>query len=195
MEIKPLFPTLVAIAKADQATINAISEEVIQQKPFLESLLRFSWGDNVLTSFELEKNIFAAAKLHALKQFVEQNMIEFVQATREQASWRFDENYTQSWVNITRKYGFQERHNHERNVDGLPISGVYYFNTNGLDGALSVCPGDLQYKYFGNFDVEPEVGKLVLFRSEVFHRVAANLTDSDRVSFAFNYLLVKASAA
>ena len=47
----------------------------------------------------------------------------------------------------------------------------------------------MQYKLFGNQVIEPGGGKLVLFRSEVFHRVGVNLTDSDRVSFSFNYLL------
>jgi hypothetical protein len=191
MEIQPLFPTLVGIAQADPETIAAIQEEVVANKAHLESLLSLTWGDNVLTSFEKEKNIFAAAGLYRLKKFAEDSILNFVRSTRKDATLRIDDSYTQSWVNITKKFGFQERHNHERSGDGLPISGAYYFNTNGQDGTFSVCPGDSQYKYFGNYEIEPAIGKLVVFRSEVFHRVGANLTDSDRISFAFNYLLVK----
>jgi Putative 2OG-Fe(II) oxygenase len=131
------------------------------------------------------------AQLTTLKKFVEDNIFQFVKMTREDHDLKFDDAYTQSWVNLTKKFGFQERHNHERNAEGLPISGVYYFSTNKNDGDLAIFPNDMQYKLFGNHVIEPAIGKLVLFRSEVFHRVSANLTDSDRISFSFNYLLSK----
>lgn len=189
MDITVLFPTLIGTAQADQKTIDLISHEVLQKKEILESLLTHSWGDNVLTSFNKAKNIFAEAKLPTLEKFVEDNVLKFVGMTREDQDLRFDESYTQSWVNLTKKFGFQERHNHERNAEGLPISGVYYFNTNKNDGDLAIFPTDMQYKLFENHVIAPTIGKLVLFRSEVFHRVSANLTDSDRISFSFNYLL------
>jgi len=192
MNIQTLFPTLVGIEQADQDTIEAITREVLQQKAVLESLLSPTWGDNVLTSFEKEKDLFTFAKLTTLKKFVEDRILEFVQATRVDKNLQFDHAYTQSWINITRPFGFQERHNHERGSDGLPISGAYYFNTNGNDGDFSIVPTDMQAKHFGNYVIQPQVGRLVLFRSEVFHRVGANMTGSDRISFAFNYLLKKA---
>lgn len=191
MDIEVLFPTLVGISQADDATINAISAEVLQQRALMESLLSQSWGDNVLTSFNKEKNLFAHASLHTLRKFIEDNILEFVSKTRKDQAFQFDHTYTQSWINITKKFGFQERHNHERNVEGLPISGAYYFNTNQHDGDLAIFPTDMHYKLFGNYVIEPAIGKLVLFRSDVFHRVSANMTDSDRVSFSFNYLLTK----
>lgn len=73
-----------------------------------------------------------------------------------------------------------------------PISGAYYYSTNGEDGDLSIVPTDMQAKYFGNCVIKPQVGRSVLFRSEVFHRVSPNMTPSDRISFSFNYLLKKA---
>ncbi len=191
MDIAVLFPTLVGVTQADQQTIALIHEEVLAQKNKMEGLLSHSWGDNVLSSFDKEKNIFVSAQLHNLKKFVEENILQFVNKTRDDKNWTFDHDYSQSWVNITRKFGFQERHNHERNAEGLPISGAYYFNTNKNDGDLAIFPTDIQYKLFGNHVIAPEIGKLVLFRSEVFHRVSANLTDSDRISFSFNYLLTK----
>jgi Rps23 Pro-64 3,4-dihydroxylase Tpa1-like proline 4-hydroxylase len=117
--------------------------------------------------------------------------LQFVHMTRRDKDWKIDHQYTQSWINVTKKFGYQERHNHDRNVEGVPISGVYYFSTNQHDGELAIFPCDMQYKQFENYVIEPEVGKLVLFRSDVFHRVGPNLTDTDRVSFSFNYLLNK----
>ena len=189
MNLQTLFPTLIGIEQADQKTIEAIASEVLAQRANLESLLAPTWGDNVLSSFEKEKDLFTSAKLRTLQTFVEKSILEFVQATRVNHALQFDPTYTQSWINITRQFGFQERHNHERGADGLPISGAYYFNTNGDDGDFSICPTDMQAKYFGNYVVKPQVGRLVLFRSEVFHRVGANMTPSDRISFSFNYLL------
>lgn len=191
MNIAVLFPTLLGITQADPLTIAHINAEVAQREDLINSLLTPSWGDNVLTTFNLEKHLFAAARLDHLRRFIENGIMEFVRETRQVQDLRFDDDYTQSWMNITRKFGFQERHNHDMNGDGLPISGAYYFNTNGADGDLAIFPPDAQYKQFGNHVVEPAIGKLVLFRSEVFHRVAANLTDNDRISFSFNYLLVK----
>jgi len=158
-------------------------------------LLTRTWGDNVLTSFEKEKNLFVSARLDTLKVFVEKSILEFVKMTRSNPDLRIVDDYTQSWVNITRQFGFQERHNHERGAEGLPISGAYYFATNGQDGDLAIFPTDMQAKFFGNYVIEPRVGKLVLFRSEVFHRVSPNLTTSDRISFSFNYLLTQPVAA
>lgn len=189
MQIQTLFPTLIAIKQADPETIASIAQEVLEQQPLLESLLGITWGDNVLTSFAKEKDIFSAAQLHRLKAFVEESIFQFVKMTRVNKELEIDLSYTQSWINVTRQYGYQERHNHERGSDGLPISGAYYFRTNGEDGDFSVMPTDMQAKHFGNYDIKPVVGQLVLFRSEVFHRVSVNQTHSDRISFAFNYLL------
>ncbi|MFZ6653603.1 putative 2OG-Fe(II) oxygenase [Undibacterium sp. TJN19] len=191
MNIEVLFPTLIGTAQADTATISLINAEVLKQKDTMNKLLSYAWGDNVLSSFDAEKNIFVAASLQALKKFVEDNVLQFVQMTRKDKDWKIDHQYTQSWINVTKKFGYQERHNHERNVEGIPISGAYYFNTNQNDGELAIFPCDMQYKQFENHVIEPVIGKLVLFRSDVFHRVGPNLTDTDRVSFSFNYLLNK----
>ena len=191
MNIEVLFPTLVGNTQADQETIARIREEVMLHKDLMNRLLSHAWGDNVLSSFEHEKNIFSHANLHALRKFVEDNILQFVHMSRHDKDWKIDHQYTQSWINITKKFGYQERHNHERNVEGLPISGVYYFNTNQHDGDLAIFPVDMHYKLFENHVIRPEIGKLVLFRSDVFHRVGPNLTDTERVSFSFNYLLNK----
>ncbi len=191
MNIEVLFPTLVGISKGDDAIIYAINDEVLRRKEDLNRLLSHSWGDNVLSSFNNEKNIFALAGLQHLRKFIEDSVLQFVHMTRRDKDWKIDHQYTQSWINVTKKFGYQERHNHDRNVEGVSISGVYYFSTNQHDGELAIFPCDMQYKQFENYVIEPEVGKLVLFRSDVFHRVGPNLTDTDRVSFSFNYLLNK----
>ena len=177
MEIEVLFPTLIGLAQADQATIAAIDAEVLRQEATLKNLLSYSWGDNVLSSFGQHQDVFACAQLRALQRFVEENVMHFVGKTRQNHQLVIDPAATQSWLNVTRKFGFQERHNHERSVEGLPISGVYYFRTNEQDGDLAIFPSDIQYKLFGNHDIAPKVGKLVLFRSEVFHRVSPRAVD------------------
>ena len=95
----------------------------------------------------------------------------------------------ESWVNVSQKYGYQERHNHvAKRTFRVGISGVYYIQTNGHDGNLEFFPPDLyEGHYPATYTVQPEVGKLVLFRSELYHRVRANLTENDRISVSFNY--------
>lgn len=192
MDIKVLFPTLVAVSQADAATFAGIQAEVLAQEGRIKSLLRPAWGDQVWSSFEAEKHLFVAAGLHRLREFVETSILEFVARTRESGDMAFVDDYSQSWINVTARHGYQERHNHEREAVGLPISGAFYFRTNGQDGDLSIMPVDMQTKLFDPEVIAPAVGRLVLFRSEVFHRVGANLTDSDRISFSFNYLLRRA---
>jgi Rps23 Pro-64 3,4-dihydroxylase Tpa1-like proline 4-hydroxylase len=189
MKIDVLFPTLIGISQADPQTIAAIDAEILGQEEILKQALGPTWGDNVLSSFNAHKHIFQSAHLAALQKFVETSVLEFAAKTTHASSYVFDEDYTQSWLNVTRKFGFQERHNHERPAAGLPISGAYYFRTNEQDGDLAIFPSDMQYKQYENHVIPPCIGKLVLFRSEVFHRVSANMTDSDRISFSFNYLL------
>ncbi|WP_457419082.1 putative 2OG-Fe(II) oxygenase [Roseateles sp. P5_E7] len=189
MDIKVLFPTVVAVSQADDATFAQIEAEVLAHEAQIKSLLAPAWGDHVYSSFGAEQHLFVAAGLHRLREFVEASILAFVARTRESAGWVFDEAYSQSWINVTTRYGYQERHSHEREAVGLPVSGAFYFRTNGRDGDLSIMPVDMHTKLFEPEVIAPAVGRLVLFRSEVFHRVAANLTDSDRVSFSFNYLL------
>lgn len=162
---------------------------MLAQEGRLKSLLRPAWGDQVHSSFEAEKHLFVAAGLHRLRAFVESSILAFVARTRESADMVFVDDYSQSWINVTSRHGYQERHNHDREAVGLPISGAFYFRTNGQDGDLSIMPVDMHTKLFDPEVVTPAMGRLVLFRSEVFHRVGANLTDSDRISFSFNYLL------
>ena len=189
MDIKVLVPTLIAVTQADAETFAAIQAEVLAQESLIKRLLSPSWGDPVYSSFEAERHLFVAAGLHTLREFVERSILEFVARTREHADMAFVEEYSQSWINVTSQHGYQERHNHEREAVGLPISGAFYFRTNGQDGDLSILPVDMQTKLFDPEVIEPVPGRLVLFRSEVFHRVGANRTPSDRISFSFNYLL------
>jgi hypothetical protein len=60
---------------------------------------------------KIKKELFTSAHLQTLKKFVEKSILEFVLATRVDKDLRFDPAYTQSWINITRQFGFQERHN------------------------------------------------------------------------------------
>lgn len=194
MDIKVLFPTVVGVSQADAATFAAIQAEVLANEARIKSLLAPSWGDQVWSSFQAEKHLFAAAGLHRLREFVEASILDFVGRTRAAADMAFVDDYSQSWINVTTRHGYQERHNHEREAVGLPISGAFYFRTNGQDGDLSIMPVDMHYKLFEPEVIAPAVGRLVLFRSEVFHRVGANMTDSDRISFSFNYLLRRRGA-
>ena len=63
MDIEVLFPTLIGTHQADPDTVRAIEQEVLNQEAFLKEKLSFSWGDNVLTSFERVPHIFEAAHL------------------------------------------------------------------------------------------------------------------------------------
>lgn len=100
------------------------------------------------------------------------------------------------WVNINPKGGTNKPHIHGENC----ISGVFYVKCNKNSGNIVFphpaanfiynTPESLLGEYteknsqFSNHT--PQEGKIILFPSWAYHYVEPNLSDEDRISFAFN---------
>jgi uncharacterized protein (TIGR02466 family) len=102
---------------------------------------------------------------------------------------------TQSWVNCNDTDNYHEHHYHSNSfLSGVlylelpPDSGVIAFS-NPFRMPLSVHPSEFtQYNSCG-WGVSATEGDLLVFPSSVSHSVSANLSNSRRVSLAFNTFL------
>lgn len=144
------------------------------------------WGDSVETSFKYKTdcNLIEDMGLEVLKTVIMDQATLFCQS--------YDLNYTlrlkESWVNISKKQGFQYPHNH------LPFlfSGVYFYQTNGEDGSLQFKSPNpwlnaMTYPFgYDKITYRPIEGRLIMFPAYLEHLVNLNNTASTRISLSFN---------
>ena len=86
------------------------------------------------------------------------------------------------WGNISSKYHYNTIHHHGKHP--LFWSGVYYLQTDFNCGDL-VLSSYWDTDYTKKFT--PKLGNLILFPASLSHSVEPNLSNSDRISIAFNF--------
>lgn len=101
-----------------------------------------------------------------------------------------------AWINVNKPGDSQEFHVHPT----LIFSAVYYIKTNQNSGMIEFMKpsgfleeklSDCKYsKYNSNREnYNPNEGDLIIFRSNLPHRVMTNISDENRVSLAMNFIL------
>ena len=80
------------------------------------------------------------------------------------------------WFNISKKDDLTGLHDHSQTAI---LSGVVYLKA-------AKDSGNLYFKKDNEIEIEPEIGKLVLFPSHLKHGVRANKSNVERISLAFN---------
>jgi len=105
------------------------------------------------------------------------------------------------WININPKGGTTNPHVHQDNI----LSGVFYVKANKDSGKIvfphpsSNFSYHFHWKTIGEYNEKnstfcshmPQAGKIILFPSYALHYVEPNLSDEDRISFAFNTKLIE----
>ena len=94
-----------------------------------------------------------------------------------------------SWLTLNGNGSYAHIHNH----GDVDISGVYYYQTNGLDGDLFFetpvpsCASSRVFTYFSDrVEYKPDPGKVIILPGWLLHGVKTNETDHKRISLAFN---------
>jgi uncharacterized protein (TIGR02466 family) len=101
-----------------------------------------------------------------------------------------------AWINISGKYNYNVQHIHPLSV----ISAVYYIKCPENCGNLLFLQDcndtlDLEYrqnkikdlaKMYSAYFITPQEGRLIIFPSNLSHRVETNMSDEDRISISFN---------
>lgn len=189
MIIETWFPTPIAYDDVSEAIRNDIFNEYkTAEQAIIDRARQGTWGDNIATTFDSNQNIIEEFGLLTLKNSIVSSANNFYKNL-----YSDNKNLTieGSWVNFYQKYQYQETHNH------LPsfISGVYYLQTNKLDGnirfhlpslAMNMQKGFNTNLTHETIEYPPVEGRILLFPSWVPHSVKANMTDSTRVSISFN---------
>ncbi len=149
------------------------------------------WNDGVKTNIKARYNTIKDFQLKNLAAYIETHVRNYIKMSD---AWEPRPNRLgHSWINIVDKGVGQDWHQHQ----DATISGVYYYQTISTDGDISFrTPNqfvDLELFPLGStvnkfYNVQPKIGKIVLFPGWLMHRVEPNTEDSTRISISFNYL-------
>ena len=157
---------------------------------YLNNLKPNVYNASTIESYILDKG------LTKLKNFIENSIDTYVRNII--VGDDYDENLsfkiTQSWANLTKPGGLgHHQHTHSNSL----ISGVFYVSTNDIDSI--VFTNDYLYfqtikvdvKKFNEFNANiwrypVKAGKLLLFPSNLPHRVDPPTGNKDRISLSFN---------
>lgn len=103
--------------------------------------------------------------------------------------------YTESWVNINQKYSYNTQHMHGGNS---LLSVVYYAQVPQDSGNFYFVDNNSYVDKIATFQLDkfpgfgtkisflPQPGDVIIFPSWIYHGVEQNLSEQDRISFAFN---------
>jgi len=86
------------------------------------------------------------------------------------------------WGVVLRDSGFQKRHVHPEGI----ISGVIYLQTPAHTSSSTTREGNLAFSRWGQYDVVPEVGRIVIFPSYLPHETVPIQGNAERICIAFN---------
>ena len=201
MPVHNIFPTPVYAKQLLGSKQGEINQELYSvYKP--DKMVKNTHTHNHLGSHEVscdaEGNMFS---INIIKEtpnfcrFVEQCVIDYAQELGMKAMIPFA--ITESWFTKTSKGQHAPLHAHG-NSD---ISGVYYLQTNGNDGALVLknpmtCTNNniimfLSNMKWGQKRMPLKEGLLLLWPAFLEHGTFVNETPEDRISFSFNITLSK----
>jgi uncharacterized protein (TIGR02466 family) len=86
------------------------------------------------------------------------------------------------WGVILCDKGYQKRHVHPEGV----LSGVVYLKTPAMTSSSASQEGNLIFSRFENYEVTPDVGKIVIFPSYLPHETVPIHGNEERICIAFN---------
>jgi uncharacterized protein (TIGR02466 family) len=100
---------------------------------------------------------------------------------------------TNFWANVNGYKDSNLPHNHPKST----MSGCYYVDCNELSGKIVFERPDIQNDYldpspnndyiFGTYSFQPQSGHFLIFPSHLKHYVEQNMSNTERVSLAFNW--------
>lgn len=195
MTIHSLFATPIYEYQGTIEETFLVQHEIKSVLPTIVNIDKFEnpqgWNDGVKTNIKSRFNTIQDFEMTNLAAYIETHIRKYISQV---GAWEpMPNKLGHSWINVVDKDCGQDWHQHQ----DATISGVYYYQTTGNDGDISFrTPNqfvELELFPLGNtvnkfYNVQPKVGKIVLFPGWVSHRVEANTQDTTRISISFNYL-------
>jgi uncharacterized protein (TIGR02466 family) len=187
-KIYPLFskPIYVNNVDYDMTKIYPALEKVKWRNIHISQDEKFAWSS-------IDNFILRNKKFKKIKEIIIEHFNNYVYNVLE---WNQKFELTTSWLTKT---GYLEKaryHNH----NNCMYSGVLYLKVPSEKATISfenyatqrfnIDPK--QYNMFNNleFFIDANAGDIVIFPSEVFHKINKNYTHEDRISLAFNFIPV-----
>jgi uncharacterized protein (TIGR02466 family) len=178
----PLFPSTLYIDTLELDAIDLSDVEFVKNMGNLGSK---------------DLNILEQEKFHTLRDNINKHLRKYFYKVLR-ANHQTEIYITESWLNKTTRGQSHHLHNHTNSI----FSGVVYLecDPNGR-GELRFQSGkynQIDYEVYEpnewngrGFFVNPEVGKIVIFPSDLQHMVDEYKSDTPRISLAFNTFLSK----
>lgn len=132
-----------------------------------------SWDCSIRTSGSVTSNILNCKNLIQLKVHILSHLDNYMHLNNNY----YDGYIRDSWINIYEKGYYQEFHNHVDEIN-KHYSGVMYLSENN---------SDIEFGLEEHFKITPQLGDILIFNEDYFHRVLPNEQETLRVSLAFNF--------
>jgi len=185
MPIEFFNPTPIYYDDLSVSEFQKIRED-IQNKLKPEMFNDTTWHDLVSTTTETSRNIVEHLDLKNLNHMITKHMNNFL----SQLEMDYQVQLSDSWFNITHKYGFQDTHRHIVDMQNN-LSGVYYYDFFDADPESSFLEfrieNHVKTKYI-KYSYVP--GRIILFHGSLPHRVSYNKSETPRTSFSFNFKIL-----
>jgi hypothetical protein len=165
--------------------INTVVSELKEKNLFN---LRQGWDTSFKISDTTNNNILNDSRLSEFVCEIDRSVRAYYEKFNLDINQIKEFRIVESWATSSFKNNFTNNHSHEL----ADISGCYYFKTNEKDGSIYFNPPN---KLWGKISepayFAPVEGKLILFPSCLIHGVTENTFDSERISIAFQMVLIR----
>ena len=168
---KPVFKRPVDISNVDLTTIK--------------------WAKNYNNWISEGQDVLSLPEHKALAENVYDGICEYFYGVL-QAKSEVEIYITESWFNKTEKGQIHHRHWHPNSV----VSGVVYLSSQGTSGGTRFITSQYDTLEYGindsniynsrSWTIEPQVGSMILFPSNLEHMVEEYQGDSPRITLSFN---------
>tara|TARA_B100001057_G_scaffold469378_1_gene529623 strand:- start:4085 stop:4657 length:573 start_codon:yes stop_codon:yes gene_type:complete len=190
MPVDLLYPTPIFVDRTFDENIfveiqNAVDSETYSYNDY--------WGK----THELSKcgDILKEYECHHLQTWLEKSLKEYYKSLN-QSLLKFNDDFAiESWIAKFNPDDYAHIHSHGH----ADISGVFYHQTNCIDGDLWFENPTIQSEQSLSYTQEvvkytPEKGKLIMFPGYMKHGVLRNQTEDTRISLSFNIYFPKKTA-
>ena len=193
--IESIFPTPLYFNIAKDQELKDIQSEISNVINNIKFDYVTRWGKTHKISYapsNAEPDIIEHHDLTNLKNFIQQNMYEFLDNLNYQGNREYKR---ESWAAAFELNDYGHIHDHGM----ADLSGVYYFQTNTSDGNIMFYNPAVQVDMspcLNNSDLSswthpPQVGKILIFPGYLRHGILRNVTTDTRISISFNAFFQK----
>ena len=184
--IESLFPIPIHISQVEEEEFMILQEEIGRVVEKVNWTVPESLAyTHLLSTDNFDQDIIGDEKMVAVDALIDRMVGEYLKSLHL-PKLKYSR---KSWLTLNMPGAYTGVHNHGSN----DISGVYYYDTNGQDGDFyymtptgAASSSRILEMMHNNISYKPANGLMMLFPSFVYHGVTRNVTDSRRISLAFN---------